>query len=260
MRTELEWYDSVWLGTYLTARDVVAQVAPARLKEFVDSFRILRTDPSFTVKDVPGIFDADALQQIKSIIKSIPMSTMEMHEMKQFGRFVVHNHPTFTEMQRGLVGRVSGLVDQEVEPCYNFLSLYTRMGICEPHLDAPSSKWTLDVCIDQSEPWPIHFSQIVPWPEERPELGDDWQSAIKNAPHLRFQSKTLTPGNAIIFSGSSQWHYRDALPQKGSKAFCDLLFFHFIPKGASEIVKPRNWARLFDIPELASIPGINRDH
>jgi hypothetical protein len=85
----------------------------------------------------------------------------------------------------------------------------------------------------------------------------DWQASIKNASELDFQSKELAPGNGIIFSGSSQWHYRDALPAKDHKSFCNLLFFHYIPRGASEIVDPRNWARLFGIPELADIPGIN---
>jgi hypothetical protein len=30
-----------------------------------------------------------------------------------------------------------------------------------------------------------------------------------------------------------------------------MLFLHFIPRGAAEIVRPENWARLFDMPELA---------
>ena len=74
---------------------------------------------------------------------------------------------------------------------------------------------------------------------------------------LTFQSKVLTPGNGIVFSGSSQWHYRDALPQTSSKGFCDLLFFHYVPKGTAEIVKPANWAGIFDIPELESILGLD---
>ena len=86
---------------------------------------------------------------------------------------------------------------------------------------------------------------------------DNWQSAIKNSPRLEFQSKVLTPGNRVVFSGSSQCHYRDALPHGKSTGFCDLLFFHYIPKGASEIVAPRNWARLFGVPELASIAGVD---
>jgi hypothetical protein len=257
--SELKWYDSAWLGRYLAAKVIIGKVAPHRLLEFTNSFDILRTDPAFKVKEVPAVFDAEALARIKGIIKSIPMHTMEMHEIQTFGRFVVHNHPTFTQMQQDLTGFVSALVGEEVEPGFNFLSLYTRMGICEPHLDTPLAKWTLDICIDQSEPWPIHFSQIVPWPEERVELGDDWQSAIKNSPQLAFQSKVLMPGNGIVFSGSSQWHYRDALPSTSSKSFCDLLFFHYIPKGTAEIVKPANWAGMFDVPELAGIPGIGEN-
>ena len=34
-------------------------------------------------------------------------------------------------------------------PAYNFLSLYTQLDICEPHMDAPKAKWTLNVCIEQ---------------------------------------------------------------------------------------------------------------
>ena len=88
-------------------------------------------------------------------------------------------------------------------------------------------------------------------------LGDDWKTAIKTSSDLAFQSKVLTPGNGIVFSGSSQWHYRDALPSTSNSSFCDLLFFHYIPKGTAEIVRPSNWARLFDVPELANIPGID---
>jgi len=257
MSNRLKWYDSVWLNKYLAAKEMISRLAPARLPEFVDSFKVLRTDPNFAVTDVPNLFSAAQLAAIKKTIEAIPKHTLEMHEIKSFGRFVVHNNPTFTQMQRELVEMVSGLVGEEVEPSYNFLSLYTRMGICEPHLDAPSAKWTLDVCIDQSQPWPIHLSQIVPWPEERLELDDDWQTAIKQASHLRFQSKVLTPGSGIVFSGSSQWHYRDALPSASKTAFCDLLFLHYIPKGTADIVTPRNWAQMFGIPELATIPGID---
>ena len=31
------------------------------------------------------------------------------------------------------------------------------------------------------------------------------------------------------------------------------LFFHFIPRGTAELVRPRNWARLFGIPELDQV-------
>jgi hypothetical protein len=34
------------------------------------------------------------------------------------------------------------------------------------------------------------------------------------------------------------------------------LFFHFIPRGTAELVKPQNWARLFGIPELGGLSKV----
>ena len=252
------WYDSVWLGKYLAAKDVIARVAPGRLSEFIDRFAALRTDPSFTVKSLPGLFDEGMLAGIAETVRAIPREKMELHELQRFGRLIVHDHPPFTELQRSLTDRVSEWAGEQVEPSYNFLSLYSKLGVCEPHLDAPSAKWTLDICIGQSEPWPIHFSQIVPWPEERLDLAEDWQKDLKSRQDLAYCSQSLLPGDAILFSGSGQWHYRDAMPKRRGRQFCDLLFFHFIPEGTAEIVRPGNWAALFDIPELASIPGIDQ--
>jgi hypothetical protein len=166
---------------------------------------------------------------------------------------VVHNHPYFTELQRSTTALVSELAGEPVEPIYNFLSLYSKFGVCPVHLDAPEAKWTLDICIEQTEPWPIHFSQIVPWPEELPYQGDDWQEQIKRAPELKFQSYTLHPGQALLFSGSSQWHYRDRLSTNGAQHSCKLLFFHFVPQGTLELSQPKNWPKLFALPELAEV-------
>ncbi len=253
-----KWYDSAWLSAYYAAKDVIARVAPARLDEFVHSFDVLRTTPSFEPRHLPGVFDATLIEQIRNTIGMIPKDKYELHEMKSFGRFVVHDWPEFTRLQHSLVDRVSDWAGEQVEPCYNFLSLYTKLGVCEPHLDAPAAKWTLDVCIDQSETWPIHFSQIVPWPEKRPNLPADWRQAIKTSNDFKFSSVELTPGDAVLFSGSSQWHYRDALPGGVGKHFCDLLFFHYIPAGAGDLVRGENWARIFGIPEIGEIPGIEQ--
>lgn len=51
---------------------------------------------------------------------------------------------------------------------------------------------------------------------------------------------------------------RDPIPAKGRRSFCDLLFFHYIPEGTAELAQPRNWARLFDVPELDTITGIEQ--
>ena len=149
--------------------------------------------------------------------------------------------------------QVSAWVGEVVEPSYNFLSLYNNLGVCKPHMDAPSAKWTVDYCISQSEPWPIHFSQIVPWPEDWQDTGDDWADRIKRDPQHQFCTQVLQEGQAVVFGGSSQWHYRDRIARSQRNNFCTLAFFHFVPKGLRPLINPATWPELFGIAEL-------RDH
>lgn len=251
-----QWYDSVWLNAYHAARDIVARSAPSRLEEFVRSFDILRTEPGFATRTLPNVISLEQLDYLRGVIQAVPADKLELHEMKAFGRFIVHDHPEFTAFQATLVDQASDWAGEPLEPSYNFLSLYTRMGVCAPHLDSPSAKWTLDLCINQSDAWPIYLSQVVPWPETGRQMSENWSAEIKQDPSLEFSPAILSPGDAIFFSGSSQWHYRDALPQDGQKHFCDLLFMHFIPRGAAELVRPKNWAAMFGMPELSRIPDI----
>lgn len=248
-----DWYDSIWLNAFFAAQDVVRDVCPARLEEFVRAFDPLRTSPDFVARHHPRAIDQTLLDRIREIVRSIPRETYELHEMQRFGRFVVHDHPQIDRVQAELTDHISALAGEALEPSYNFLSFYTRLARCEPHLDAPSAKWTFDICIDQSDPWPIHFSAIEPWPDRVTAVSP---RDIVADPARAFSSVTMQPGDAILFSGSSQWHYRDAMPKDGRKRFCDLLFLHYIPAGTRRLVKPAEWPELFGIPELASIPGL----
>jgi len=254
--TGFPWYDSHWLSSYLRAKAWIARAQPARLAEFEAGLAPLRTDPAFEVKGLPRVFDEDALRRIRETIRNLEPAQLEFHEARDFGRFIVHDHPYFTELQRGLAGLVGEHVGEPVEPSYNFLSLYSRTGVCAPHLDAPSAKWTLDVCVEQSIEWPVYFSRVVPWPEDAGYTGPDWQERIKRDSGLRFTSHRLEPGSALAFSGSSQWHYRDPLPRAAGRGnFCNLLFFHFIPCGTAEWVEPKRWPALLGLPALADILG-----
>lgn len=247
------WYDSQWLAEYARCRAVIQEVKPGTLDDFDAAMRIFQTRRDFQTRVLEHVFDSDVRREIERRTASLQPTDLELHEAQMFGRFVVHNHSYFTELQRATVPMMSEIAGEEVEPSYNFLSLYGALGVCPPHLDAPQAKWTLDFCINQSGPWPIHISRVQPWlTAGNPEWGaEDWQEAIRRAPALQFSAYTLVPGQAVVFSGSSQWHYRDAIPAAGLRQFSDVLFFHFIPKGTAELVKPENWARIFGIPELA---------
>lgn len=230
------------------------EAKPEALGEFTDAFRVLRTRPDFEVTRLDRVFDDETLGEIRGLVASLRPADLEIHEARKFGRFVVHDHPLLAELQARTVDLVSWAAGEPVEPAYSFLSLYGSRGVCPLHMDSPEAKWTLDLCLDQGAPWPIHFSQVRPWPEpgERAWRGKDWEGRVKRSPAHRFSTFALEPGQAVVFSGSSQWHYRDPIPEGGGKRFCDLLFFHYIPRGTAEIVRPENWARLFGIPELAA--------
>jgi hypothetical protein len=246
------WYDSLWLASYHSAKKIIELKRPGALSNFVDAFRVFQTRSDFEVTALAEVFDDAKMAALREAIKGLRPTDLELHEAQAFGRFVVHDHPFATELQHQIVPLVSEIVGEAVEVSYNFLSLYSAMGRCAVHMDAPQAKWTLDLCVNQSATWPIHFSDVRPWPEPSDESwasASDWEAEIKRTDS--FKTYTLEPGQALVFSGSSQWHYRDAIPAGDNRPYCDLLFFHFVPKGTFELVDPKNWARLFDMPELA---------
>lgn len=248
------WYDSQWLTRYVEAKAIIRAARPEAVESFVSAFGILWTRPDFEARLFERLFDDATLARIRRAVSSLRPDELELHEARRFGRYVVHGHPLFTELQRSLEPLVGEAVGEPVEASYSFLSLYGAMGVCPVHIDAPIAKWTLDLCVDQTRPWPIHYSRVLHWPDL--ECGDwrgDWEESVRRAPENRFTAHSMHPGEALVFSGSSQWHYRDALPDAKARDHCDLLFFHFIPKGAGELACPANWARLFGMPELAAL-------
>ena len=117
-------------------------------------------------------------------------------------------------------------------------------------MDEPLAKWTLDVCIDQSQEWPIYISKRVSWPDAEQVDFDTYLRSIKQDASLEFMPYVLAPREALVFSGSSQWHYRDRMEQRNKNNYCHLIFFHFRPKGSYELVTPRCWADKFNLDYL----------
>ena len=72
---------------------------------------------------------------------------------------------------------------------------------------------------------------------------------------LRFTAYTLQPGQAVLFSGSSQWHYRDPMPPGAGRRFCDLLFLHYVPAGTRDASRPQAWAQLFGEAAFEGLGG-----
>ena len=248
------WYDSGWLARFEQAKATLARERPEALRSFVEAFKILETRPDFQVRRLARVFDDSVMTEIRRVVAGLRPVELNADEGRLFGRFLLRRHPYFNALQEQIVALVEDAAGEKLECSYNFLSLYTGRGICPVHMDSPEAKWTLDLCVQQHAPWPIYLSQVRPWPRpDDPWPSDGWAEAIVRAPENRFTPYELEPGEAIVFSGSSQWHYRDRMPGTGSGRFCDLLFFHFVPAGTRAIVNPPHWAEAFGLPELASL-------
>lgn len=248
---QFAWYDSNFLRRFEAAKLYLASVRPDALAGFTEGFEPVRPPRDFAVQRLDDLFNAETRQRILEISRLAEAGDTgaDRFERSTFDRAVVWDHPFFLELQRDLLERVSDCAGRRLEPGYNFLSLYGGAGKCDPHLDEPYSMYTLDYCIEQSGEWPIHFSRIVDWPTRETVGGFD-AAALKSEGDLAFEPYILKPNEALFFSGSSQWHYRDAIAPGG---FCSLLFFHYFPAGCKNLVSPRNWAEHFAIPELAPL-------
>ncbi|GAA0267009.1 hypothetical protein GCM10009127_03280 [Alteraurantiacibacter aestuarii] len=252
---KVPWYDAHFLRSFEIAKQYLQLVRPDRLDEFIAGFAPIRTPADFTVKKVRDLFPGELQAEMRAIVAGLKEQQLEKHELASFGRHVVHDHPFFLDLQRQILPRVSELAGQEVEAGYNFLSLYGNAGRCEPHMDEPVSMYTLDYCIDQEGDWPIYFSRVVDWPGAA-ELQNWNPEEVLRDPSMDFRAEVIQPNEAILFAGSSQWHYRKAMPPGG---YCNLLFFHYFPAGCSDLITPTGWARYFDIPEMEPLCDLFAD-
>ena len=240
------WYDAHFLKRFAVAKTYLGMVAPQLLPQFVDGFAPLQTAAGFAPVKLDDVLDPQEFADTVALANEIPRAKLETHELGAFGRHVVHDHPAFTQLQARLQPRVEAVLGRPLVAGYNFLSLYNGAGKCDPHLDEPFSMFTLDLCLEQNVDWPIWFSRIIDWSQAEDLLAIP-PAQLSQRADLAFAPHLLQPNQALLFSGSAQWHYRDAIPAGG---FCNLLFLHYYPAGAELLVRPHRWAEHFGFAEL----------
>ena len=242
------WYDSHFLRRFEIARHYLADVRPDALPSFLDSFETLKPPADFREMVMEDVFDPATCAAILAASRSAkPDDAAEQAtENQQFGRDVVWDHPFFLELQEQLRPRIEALVGRPLVSSYNFLSRYGASGKCDLHMDHPDAMFTFDYCIEQDAVWPIYLSRVVEWPTVEFARSFDREAIIAN-PEYHFAEHLLRPNQALLFNGSSQWHYRRP---KEAGGFCHLLFFHYIPAGCEALVDPALWAGHFGIAEL----------
>lgn len=242
------WYDGNFLRRFEVAKHYLARVRADALEGFAAQFAPLRPPADFREIVLDDVFDAATREAVIETRRQaqVRMTSQLAYENATFGRNVVWDEPFYLDLQEQLRPRIEGLLGRDLVSSYNFLSLYGPDGKCEPHLDQPNAMYTFDYCIEQDEVWPIFVGRVVDWPDAAFARAFD-PARLKADPGMAFRRHDLHPNRALIFNGSSQWHYREP---KQSGAFCNLLFFHYHPAGCEDLVNPRQWAARTGIAEL----------
>lgn len=246
---DLGWYDSHFLRRFTIAQRYLSRVRPDALPAFRAGFMPLTPRPGSRETLIDAVFDAETAQRIIAVSRAAqPDSECERQarENDSFGRDVLWNIPFFIELQERVRPLVEELAGRPLVSSYNFLSRYGAKGKCDLHMDHPDAMYTFDYCIEQDAPWPIHVSRVVDWIGSDPADAFDPERIIAD-PDLDFADRLLHPNQALLFNGSSQWHYRRP---KTAGGYCHLLFFHYYPQGCDDLVVPHRWAAHFGIAEL----------
>lgn len=156
----------------------------------------------FIPKVIKSVFHEDIIYLIRKEIEYLKTRQDPKIDVDEtvFHRLGKHNDPFFKELHHMITPRVSEMIGEAVKPSYVFTSMYfTGRGFCPVHTDRPQCKYTLDLCVNQNEPWAIN---------------------IAGANYF------LNPNDAMLYSGTDHVHYREKIQPNN---YCDLVFFHFVP-------------------------------
>ena len=96
-------------------------------------------------------------------------------------------------------------LDLDLVPTYYYQRTYLRGGAMAHHTDRPSCERSVTMNLGQSHPWPIYIVNR------------------ETGKHTEFQAE---PGDALLYMGCSQEHYRD--PFEGDW-YCQL-FLHWVER------------------------------
>jgi len=247
----MKWYDSYWLRAYQKALEYFRESAPQKLDLFVSETDVFRIPLSFREVQIDDLVSRSCIDQMRGLIASMREEELDTREFLEFGRLILHNNDFFNQLQLDICSRIGGIVGERLQPSYNFLSLYNNLGICKLHMDAPLAKWTVDFCIEQSAPWPLFMSGVQKWPVDIASVNSMSEESILST--CDFNAYEMLAGEALVFGGSAQWHYRQRMPQLQRTNFCHLIFFHYILEGSDVLSDPLNWAAIFEEEELSDV-------
>lgn len=120
----------------------------------------------------------------------------------------VYKDPVMTYLQHLFAESFSQIVGEPVQPTYPYLTIYQPGAVLERHTDRQACRWNVSLMLDDtdddSRTWPLYL-----------EVGDEVIVA------------DLVPGDALIYRGTAEHHWRDPMPAGRHVTVCIL---HYVPQ------------------------------
>lgn len=109
--------------------------------------------------------------------------------------------PALVALHERLTRRVRRLVGKKIKRSFAFVGMYGERARVRRHTDRSHCTYNLDLCVDQSAPWPLVVGG---------------------------KRYVLDPNDALLFSGTGTPHSRPAI---GKGNHCHMVVFHFVEAG-----------------------------
>lgn len=168
----------------------------------------------------------EILKHFKSRIELVKKHNIFALDQSNLSRDIYTNDPELRKIHKEMMTPIAIKKFQEpLEDTFHFVASYRQgEGLLAMHSDVPECYQTIDICVDQNEPWPFYINHrdLVPdggkidfhlLPE------DSMANYRKNSTEY-----ILNPGDAIFYSGTRFPHWRDKIQPNN---FCDMILFFF---------------------------------
>ena len=134
-------------------------------------------------------------------------------------RMLLRREPLCEFLHHQLCPLVAAIVDEPLKPSYSIYAHYHPGAILARHRDRPQCKYNVSLVLDaQAE------AQAEAHAEDRAGGDDAWPLYIETRTGVH--AAALAPGDAVLYSGTDAWHWRDAQPAGHSLGGA---FFHYVP-------------------------------
>jgi hypothetical protein len=180
---------------------------------------------------IPNFFDASSLAYIQRYVTEVKASGALQMDAERFFRAYKKDDPFFHKLLRMITPQAQALFGPDVRPNFSFMSCYLPdQGFCPVHYDVPECHRTIEVCLNQREPWPLFInhrdSETNARVLRRMAEAGNYRLTLSEMEELKREGTAylMQPGDAICYSGTGNAHWRETI-QPGN--FCDLVFFHF---------------------------------